>query len=44
MLMENLLRSKELWELIEVGITVAPANATAEQTATAAASRLQDLK
>jgi hypothetical protein len=31
MLMENLLRSKEYWGLIENGVTTAPANATAEQ-------------
>jgi hypothetical protein len=30
-LMENLLRSKEYWSLIENGVTVAPANATQEQ-------------
>ncbi|MCI76874.1 retrovirus-related Pol polyprotein from transposon TNT 1-94, partial [Trifolium medium] len=29
MLMENLLRPKEYWSLIEVGVTVAPPNATA---------------
>jgi hypothetical protein len=28
MLMENLLRSKEYWNLIENGVTVAPPNAT----------------
>ncbi|MCI32124.1 retrovirus-related pol polyprotein from transposon TNT 1-94, partial [Trifolium medium] len=31
MLMENLLRSKEYWSLIETGVTTAPPNATAEQ-------------
>ncbi|MCI71190.1 homeobox-leucine zipper protein HDG8-like, partial [Trifolium medium] len=31
MLMENLLRSKDYWSLIEVGVTAAPPNATAEQ-------------
>ncbi|MCI41621.1 homeobox-leucine zipper protein HDG8-like, partial [Trifolium medium] len=31
MLMENLIRSKELWQLIEQGVTVAPPNATVEQ-------------
>ncbi|PNX56825.1 retrovirus-related Pol polyprotein from transposon TNT 1-94 [Trifolium pratense] len=31
MLMENFLRSKEYWSLIENGVTVAPANATVEQ-------------
>jgi hypothetical protein len=44
LLMENLLRSKELWDLIETGVTVAPADATAEQLQSAAASRLKDLK
>ncbi|MCI68285.1 retrovirus-related Pol polyprotein from transposon TNT 1-94, partial [Trifolium medium] len=44
MLMENLLRSKEIWELVEQGVTVAPPNATAEQQQIAAASRLKDLK
>ncbi|MCI81660.1 retrovirus-related Pol polyprotein from transposon TNT 1-94, partial [Trifolium medium] len=31
MCMENLLLSKEYWNLIEVGVTVAPPNVTAEQ-------------
>jgi hypothetical protein len=44
LVMENLLRSKELWDLIETGVTVAPADATAEQQQSAAASRLKDLK
>jgi hypothetical protein len=44
MLMENFLRSKEIWELVEVGVTVAPENATAEQQQESAASRLKDLK
>jgi hypothetical protein len=44
MLMENLLRSKEIWNLVEAGVTVAPANATPEQLATANASNLADLK
>jgi hypothetical protein len=44
MLMENLLRSKEFWSLIEVEITVAPANATEEQRQVAEASKLKDLK
>ncbi|GAU28376.1 hypothetical protein TSUD_257040 [Trifolium subterraneum] len=43
MLMENLLRSKEYWNLIETGVTVAPANPTAEQRV-AAASKLTDMK
>ncbi|MCI95063.1 retrovirus-related Pol polyprotein from transposon TNT 1-94, partial [Trifolium medium] len=38
--MENLLRSKEYWSLIENGVTVAPKNATPEQVAAAAASKL----
>ncbi|PNY04494.1 retrovirus-related Pol polyprotein from transposon TNT 1-94 [Trifolium pratense] len=44
MLMENLLRSKEYWTLIEDGIVVAPANATPEQTKLADESKLKDLK
>ncbi|MCI80382.1 retrovirus-related pol polyprotein from transposon TNT 1-94, partial [Trifolium medium] len=36
--------SKELWDLIETGVTVAAADATAEQQAAAAASRLRDRK
>ncbi|CAJ2663992.1 unnamed protein product [Trifolium pratense] len=44
MLMENLLRSKEFWHLIETGVTIAPANATAEQRAAAHTSSLNDLK
>jgi hypothetical protein len=44
MLMENLLRSKEYWSLIENGVTVAPANATAEQIRIANDSKLRDLK
>ncbi|MCI41388.1 retrovirus-related Pol polyprotein from transposon TNT 1-94, partial [Trifolium medium] len=44
MLMENLVRSKEYWSLIEEGVTVAPVNATAEQTQAAAASKMKDLK
>jgi hypothetical protein len=44
MLMENLLRSKEYWSLIEDGVTVAAPNATAEQQQAAAASKLKDLK
>ncbi|MCI53232.1 retrovirus-related Pol polyprotein from transposon TNT 1-94, partial [Trifolium medium] len=43
MLMENLLRSKEYWPLIENGVTVAPPNATAEQRV-ANESKLRDLK
>ncbi|GAU43011.1 hypothetical protein TSUD_28300 [Trifolium subterraneum] len=44
MLMENLLRSKEYWSLIEVGVTVAPANPTVEQQCVANASKLTDMK
>lgn len=44
MLMENLLRSKEYWHLIEHGITSAPANATPEQRKLADESKLCDLK
>jgi hypothetical protein len=42
--MENLLRSKEYWNLIENGVTVAPANPTAEQLRIANQSKLRDLK
>jgi ribosomal protein L17 len=44
MLMENLLRSKEYWSLIENGVTIAPTNATAEQRRVAEESKLKDLK
>jgi hypothetical protein len=44
MLMENLLRSKEYWSLIETGIIVAPANATQEQLKEVEESKLKDLK
>jgi hypothetical protein len=44
MLMENLLRSKEYWSLIENGVVVAPANATPEQIRSANDSKLRDLK
>jgi hypothetical protein len=44
MLMENLLRSKEFWPLIEMGVVTAPANATADQRRIADESKLQDLK
>ncbi|CAJ2653663.1 unnamed protein product [Trifolium pratense] len=43
-LMENLLRSKEFWSLIEHGVSVAPANATQEQIRAAEESKLKDLK
>jgi hypothetical protein len=42
--MENLLRSKDYWSLIETGVIVAPENPTAEQTLAVAESRLKDLK
>ncbi|MCI86638.1 retrovirus-related Pol polyprotein from transposon TNT 1-94, partial [Trifolium medium] len=38
------LRSKEIWHLVENGVTAAPANPTAEQLAAATASNLADLK
>ncbi|CAJ2666961.1 unnamed protein product [Trifolium pratense] len=43
-LMENLLRLKEFWSLIEHGVFVAPANATQEQIRAAEESKLKDLK
>jgi hypothetical protein len=44
MLKENLIRSKELWDLIEIGVTIAPADATDAQRQAATASKLRDLK
>jgi hypothetical protein len=44
MLMENLLRSKEFWPLIETGVVIAPPNATPEQRRLADDSKLRDLK
>jgi hypothetical protein len=44
MLMENLLRSKEYWNLIENGVVTAPPNATADQRRLADESKLRDLK
>ncbi|PNY17674.1 retrovirus-related Pol polyprotein from transposon TNT 1-94, partial [Trifolium pratense] len=44
MLMENLLRSREYWSLIENGVTVAPPNATAEQVQAANARKITDMK
>jgi hypothetical protein len=44
MLMENLMRSKEFWVLIEIGVTVAPDNAMEEQRRVAEESKLKDLK
>jgi hypothetical protein len=42
--MENLLRSKEYWSLIETGVVTAPTNPTAEQRTAADDSKLRDLK
>jgi hypothetical protein len=44
MLMENLLRSKEFWPLIETNVVIASANATVEQRRLADESKLRDLK
>lgn len=44
MLMENLLRAKEYWELVKSSVTVAPPNATPEQRKLAEESKLKDLK
>ena len=44
MLMENLLRSKEYWSLVENGITTAPTGATQEQLKSEEDSKLKDLK
>jgi hypothetical protein len=44
MMMENLLRSKEYWHLIEVGITPTPENPTEEQLQADNAAKLLDLK
>ncbi|XP_024634410.1 uncharacterized protein [Medicago truncatula] len=44
MLMENLLRSKEYWNLIEYGVIIAPPNATLEQHKLVNESKLRDLK
>jgi hypothetical protein len=44
MMMENLLRSKEYWHLIEVGVPPAPENPTAEQLQANNALKLLDLK
>jgi hypothetical protein len=42
--MEYLLCSKEYWNMIKTGVTVAPDNATAEQQHVANESKLTDLK
>jgi len=44
MLMGNLFCSKEYWNLIENGVTIAPPNATPEQWKLADESKLRDLK
>ncbi|PNY03164.1 retrovirus-related Pol polyprotein from transposon TNT 1-94 [Trifolium pratense] len=44
MLMENLLRSKKYWSLIENGVTIAPPSATAEQVQASNASKNTDMK
>ncbi|PNX79593.1 retrovirus-related Pol polyprotein from transposon TNT 1-94 [Trifolium pratense] len=44
MLMENLLRSKEYWNLIEIGVVLAPPNTIVEQRKLADESKLQDHK
>lgn len=44
MLMENFLRSKEYWDLVETGVTIAPENPTPEQEKFAKDSKLLDLK
>jgi len=44
MLMENLLRSKEFWDLIKTGVTVALENPILEQEKAAKDSKLLDLK
>ncbi|PNY00067.1 retrovirus-related Pol polyprotein from transposon TNT 1-94 [Trifolium pratense] len=44
MLMENLLRSKEYWNLIEDGVIVALAGASQEQIQLVNESKLKDLK
>jgi hypothetical protein len=43
-LMENLMKSKEYWNLIENGIATAPAGATPEQLRAIEESKLKDLK
>ncbi|GAU51028.1 hypothetical protein TSUD_291040 [Trifolium subterraneum] len=44
MLMENLLQSKEYWSIVEMGVPILAANATAEQTRIVNEARLKDLK
>ena len=44
MLMENLLRSKEYWSLIETGVTTSPTDVTPEQRKAADESKLHDFK
>lgn len=43
-LVENLLRSKEYWNLIESEVTIAPLETTPEQRKLAEESKLKDLK
>jgi hypothetical protein len=44
MLMENLLRSKEYWVIVEQGVPVQPATPTAEQRKLVEEGKLKDLK
>ncbi|KAJ1409131.1 retrovirus-related Pol polyprotein from transposon TNT 1-94 [Sesbania bispinosa] len=44
MLMENLLRSKEYWSLVEDGVAAAPIGASQEQLKINEESKLKDLK
>ncbi|KAK2426825.1 hypothetical protein QL285_025456 [Trifolium repens] len=44
MLMENLLRSKEYWSIVEEGVPVLPNAPTAEQRKTVSDAKLKDLK
>ncbi|PNX70750.1 retrovirus-related Pol polyprotein from transposon TNT 1-94, partial [Trifolium pratense] len=44
MLMKNLLESKEFWEIVETGVPVLAAGATAEEQRIAKEAKLKDLK
>lgn len=44
MLMENLLRSKEYWNVVENGVPVTTASSTPEEVKVAAEAKLKDLK
>jgi hypothetical protein len=44
MLMENLLRSKEYWSIVEEGVPILPTAPTAEQRKTVSDAKLKDLK